>query len=270
MVVHLAEILEVPPRDQNLLLTAAGHAPAYTETPFEDLETIGEVLDFMLAAHEPNLAIVVDRRWDVVRANSAASQFMSKTIPELPAWASPMNVMRLNFHPEGLRLHTVDWEVSAGALLRRLERDVARQPHDAGLHNLLIEVRGYPGVDALPRPAFPEIGDLLVPVTYRIADQELSLFTTISVIGDAHDLHPCRASNRDILACRRGVEPSLGTPPRPNLTLSSGGQRRGRREIELGPDEVVEVVGQDGANNICVGVEDLLFAPARVQRAIPH
>jgi hypothetical protein len=99
-----------------------------------------------------------------------------------------MNVMRLNFHPEGLRLHTVDWEVSAGALLRRLERDVARQPHDAGLHNLLIEVRGYPGVDALPRPAFPEIGDLLVPVTYRIADQELSLFTTISVIGDAHDL----------------------------------------------------------------------------------
>lgn len=61
MVVHLAEILEVPPREQNLLLTAAGHAPAYTETPFEDLEAIREVLDFMLAAHEPNLVRPDDR-----------------------------------------------------------------------------------------------------------------------------------------------------------------------------------------------------------------
>ena len=188
MVVHLADILEVPPREQNLLLTAAGHAPAYTETPFADLEAIGEVLEFMLAAHEPNLAIVVDRRWDVVRANGVARRFMSEVVPELADWASPMNVMRLNFHPEGLRLHTVDWEISAGALLRRLERDAARQPHDVGLHDLLVEIRGYPGVDALSRPALSEIGDLLVPVTYRIAGNEISLFTTISVIGDAHDL----------------------------------------------------------------------------------
>lgn len=188
MVIHLAEILEVPPREQNLLLTAAGHSPAYTETPLEDLDEIGEALDYMLAAHEPHLAIVVDRRWEVIRANSVASRFMSTLFPESPAWATPMNVMRINFHPDGLRQHTVDWESSATRLLRRLERDAAAHPSDSDLQDLLEEVLGYPGVDQLQRGPRPEVGDLVVPITYRVGDDEISLFTTISIIGDAHDL----------------------------------------------------------------------------------
>ena len=188
MVIHLADILDVPPREQNLLLAAAGHSPAYSETALEDLDEIREALDYMLAAHEPHLAMVVDRRWDVVRANSVATRFMSRLFPTPPDWATPMNVMRLNFHPEGLREHTVDWMSSAAALLRRLERDAASHPNDAELGNLLEEVRAYPGVDSLPGTPRPRDGDLLVPVTYRVADDEISLFTTISIIGDAHDL----------------------------------------------------------------------------------
>lgn len=188
MVTHLGEILDVPPREQNLLLTAAGHSPAFTETPLEHLDEIADVLDFMLDAHEPNFAIVVDRRWNVIRANRTAGHLIALLFPTLPDWATPLNVMRLGFHPEGARRHTVDWESSAVALLRRLERDVATYPNDPDLGDLLEEVRSYTGVDSLAHGLRPEPGDLLVPVTYTIQGEEISLFTTISIIGDAHDL----------------------------------------------------------------------------------
>jgi transcriptional regulator with XRE-family HTH domain len=190
MVIHLGEVLTVPPREQNLLLTAAGHAPVFTETPLAELDHIGGVLDFILEAHEPNMAIVVDRRWDLVRANSAAMTFTSKLFPTPPNWLEPpLNVMRLNFHPDGLRRHMVDWELTAAALLSRLERDVAQHPHDRALGELLQEVRGYAEVGRLPtRSAGGRTTDLLVPLTLLIDGEETSLFTTIATIGDAHDL----------------------------------------------------------------------------------
>ncbi len=189
MVIHLGLVLEVSPREQNLLLLAADHAPEFTETPLEDLEHIAGVLDFILQAHEPNIAIIVDRSWNLVRANRAATRFTSILFSEPPNWATPqLNVMRLNFHPEGLRRHMVDWDRTAAALLRRLERDVASHPHDSSLRELLDEVRGYPQVDTLPRRQPRTQRDLLVPVTYAIAGEEVSLFTTIAIIGDAHDL----------------------------------------------------------------------------------
>lgn len=188
MVIHLGLVLDVPAREQNLLLLAADHAPAFDETPLDDLEHIAGVLDFILEAHEPNIAIVVDRGWNLVRANRAATRFTSILFPESPEWAAPrLNVMRLNFHPDGLRRHMVDWERTTAALLRRLERDVASHPHDPDLRALFDEVRAYPQVETLPRQ-LPGAGDLLVPVTYAIHDEEVSLFTTIATIGDAHDL----------------------------------------------------------------------------------
>jgi len=190
MVIHLGQVLDVPPREQNLLLLAAGHAPAFTETPLDELEQIAGVLDFILEAHEPNIAIVVDRQWNLIRANRAATVFISTLFPAPPSWAvPPLNLMRLNFHPDGTRRHMVGWESTAAALLRRLERDVASHPHDRSLRDLLDEVRSYPRVDALPRPGpDPGAGDLLVPATYVIDGEEVSLFTTIAIIGDAHDL----------------------------------------------------------------------------------
>lgn len=190
MVRRLGDLLEIPPREQNLLLTAAGHAPAFAETPLDEMGQITGVLDFMLRAHEPNGAIVVDRQWNVVRANVAATSLVTTLLPEAPAsLLQPLNVMRLNFHPDGLRRHMVCWAETAAALLRRLERDVASYPNDKGLNELLAEVRSYPEVGSLTR-GLPGAGaaDLLVPVTYRIAGEDISLFTTIAIIGDAHDL----------------------------------------------------------------------------------
>jgi transcriptional regulator with XRE-family HTH domain len=191
MVIHLGQVLEVPPREQNLLLTAAGHAPSFTETPLDQLDQISDVLDLMLNAHEPYVAIVVDRQWNIVKANTAAITLVSRLLPEPPAELTgpPLNVMRLSFHPGGHRASMTSWEVTASALLRRLERDVAAYPNDAGLRELLDEVRAYPGVGTLGRVSpGASAGDLLVPVTYRIDGEEISLFTTIAIIGDAHDL----------------------------------------------------------------------------------
>lgn len=190
MVVHLGRILEVPPRELNVLLMSAGLAPAHKETPLEDLEDVTAVLDFIFAAHEPNMAIVVDRRWDVVRANRPASLLTARLLEDPPSWAQPRpNAMRLNFHPDGLRRHMPDWETSAAALLRRLNRDVATYPSDRHLQELAAEVHGYPGVESLPRHPEPAAAeDLLIPITYAIDGETMNLFTTIATIGDAHDL----------------------------------------------------------------------------------
>ena len=190
MVSHLAHVLDVPLREQNILMLAAGHAPAYPETPLAELPAIADVLQFMLDAHEPNMAIVVDRRWNVVASNGAASRFLAWAFPEIPDWLTPPpNIMRLSLHPEGLRTHMAGWRAAGAALLRRLERDAASHPSDGELQRLVAEVRSYPDVDDLDvGRRTPEASDLVLPTTYVIDGTEVSLFTTIAVIGDAHDL----------------------------------------------------------------------------------
>jgi transcriptional regulator with XRE-family HTH domain len=190
MVIHLGHALDVPPREQNLLLLAAGYAPEFGETALDALDHISAMLDAMLQASLPNMAIVVDRRWNVVRANPSATTLLSKLFPQPPSWVQPhLNVMRLNFHPDGMRNHMIDWESTATALLRRLERDAAIHPGDRDLQDLVEEVRGYPSVDSLPRHVrAPAASDLVVPATYVVDGEEISLFTTIAIIGDAHDL----------------------------------------------------------------------------------
>jgi transcriptional regulator with XRE-family HTH domain len=190
MVTHLALVLDVPPREQNLMLVAAGHAPSNTETPLEDLGDVSAVIDTMLEAHMPNMAIVIDRRWNLVRTNAAGALFTSLMFPEPPQWIEPpLNIMRLSLHPEGLRPHMLNWERTAGALLRRLERDAAQHPHDDGLQALLDDVLGYPDVASLRRAdPTPKADELLVAATYVLDGEPISFFTTIARIGDAHDL----------------------------------------------------------------------------------
>ena len=190
MVLHLARALDIPPREQNILLTAAGHAPAFSETALQRLGEFTNALSTMLDGHEPNMAVVVDRRWNIVMSNGAAQRFIAWAIPEPPEWLTPPpNLMQLVFHPDGLRRVMDRWDEPASALLRRLERDAATYPSDDGLRDLLREVRGFPGVAELSAPfgpATPE--DLVLVTTYRVDDGPVSLFTTIATIGDAHDL----------------------------------------------------------------------------------
>ena len=192
MVIHLAIALNVPLRERNAMLTAAGYAAEYTETPITEpaLDQVRGILETVLRSYEPFPAIVVDRGWDVILANEAAVRFTTSMMdPSSPVVAGGMNALKLVLHPDGVKRFIVNWDEVAAAALRRLEHELATRPTDQVLRDLHMEVLDYPDVDRIRRRATqPSPEDLLVPFHYRVNDVELRLFSTIATIGDAHDI----------------------------------------------------------------------------------
>ena len=147
MVLHLAEQLEVPLRERNRLLLAAGYAPIYSQTPLEQLGPIKDALDQLLSSHEPFPAIVVDRAWNVVAANAAIGMLTAGAAPHL--LEPPINALRLTLHPDGMapRIENVgQWRAH---LLRDLETQ-ADATGDAEQAALLQELRALPGPEGEP------------------------------------------------------------------------------------------------------------------------
>jgi hypothetical protein len=189
MVLTLGSALDVSPREQNAMLAAAGFPPAFTETPIDDLPWVRRALDTMLDAHAPNMALVVDGHWDIVASNGPVSRFMDLLFPDprTPSGGRE-NVMRLTFAPDGLRAHMASWERTAAPMLRRLLHDASEHPDDRTLGALVDEVLAYPGVRELASPHRADPDDPLVTARYVVGHAEIALFTTITTIGDAHDL----------------------------------------------------------------------------------
>jgi transcriptional regulator with XRE-family HTH domain len=130
MVLQLAEVLEIPLRQQNLMLTAAGFAPIQAETDLlaPEMAAIRKALDFMLRQQEPYPAIVVDRYWNLLLTNNAATRLLTTFIPPTQLQThflqdGKINLMRAMFHPQGLRPFVVNWEDFSGHLLQRLHRE---------------------------------------------------------------------------------------------------------------------------------------------------
>ena len=191
MVIHLATVLDVPLRDRNRWLASAGFAAIYPERGLDEpaMEQIRHVLELILAAHEPFPAYVIDRAWNLVLSNQAASDLVSRVVDPASAGVFGGNLLRLSLHPDGLRRHLVNWEEAAVALLDRLESEMLERPADPALQDLLDEVRNYPGVAELPPlPAVPSDAGLLIPLHLRIDDSDLKLFTTIATIGAPYDV----------------------------------------------------------------------------------
>ena len=190
LVLHLAEHLDVPLRERNSLLLAAGYAPAYQERSLDDadMDPVREALDLILSGHEPYPAVIVDRHWDLVTANGAAlSLFTTGVAPEL--LEPPVNVYRLGLHPDGLASRVRNMAEYSAHLLTRLQRDVAVSG-DAELAALLEEVRAYPG---LTHPASTMEADpatmLFLPMRFEGPDGvELSFFSTLATFGTALDI----------------------------------------------------------------------------------
>ncbi|MDH3300056.1 MAG: helix-turn-helix transcriptional regulator [Acidimicrobiia bacterium] len=193
MVIHLATVLELPLRDGNGLLAAAGFAPAYSEIDLDASEMAGirTVLTMILEAHLPNPAVVVNRLGDLVDANPAALRLMAAAVPAGSKALEPKpNLHRLVYHPDGIRDRTRNWVELASALLLRLERERNHRPADEALVALVEEMVSYPDVAELrSRPPVPVGSELLVPMVIELDDGgELSLLTTISTIGSPHDV----------------------------------------------------------------------------------
>lgn len=191
MIIHLATELDVPLRERNTWLRAAGYADVYTQHGLDEpaMAQMRHVLETLLAAHQPFPAYVVDRAWNLVMANPAANALTAMLIPPDKAPLFQGNILRLFLHPEGLRSNIDNWREAATTLMHRFERELAERPGDTALLDLLEDIRSYPGVDGLPRrPEPPSGADLLVPIQLRTSAGEMRLLTTIATIGAPYDI----------------------------------------------------------------------------------
>jgi transcriptional regulator with XRE-family HTH domain len=189
MVLRLAEALQVPLRERNALLLAAGYAPLYRETGLEapEVAEARRAVEFILAQQEPYPAIVVDRHWNLLMANAATRRFLGLfPLGEVPA---PPNVLRLLFHPGGLRPFLENWEDVAGRLIQRVHREAAGSPPDAATRALLRELLDYPGVPTRWRtPELDRAPAPLVTIVYRLGGRALRFFSTVTTFGTPQDV----------------------------------------------------------------------------------
>ena len=186
MVLHLAEQLEVPLRERNVILVAAGFAPVFPERALDDpaMAAARRAVDMILTGHEPYPALVVDPRWNLVAANRAVAPLLAGVDPEL--LTEPLNVLKVALHPKGLAGRTVNFAEWRAHALERLRRQVELTA-DPGVIALLEELKTYPAPPAPDRRP-EDYGGVAVPFQLLTDDGVLSFFTTTTVFGTAVDI----------------------------------------------------------------------------------
>jgi hypothetical protein len=190
MVLRLAERLEVPLRERNLLLVAAGYAPVFPERSLQDpaLGAARKVIELVLTGHEPYPALAIDRHWTIVAANNAISPLLAGIEPAL--LRSPVNALRLGLHPEGLAPRIANFAEWRAHLLARLRRQIDITG-DQQLVRLLNEISEYRAVDDVPSDrsfTTAEYADIVVPLRLEMEGNILSLFSMTTVFGTPVDI----------------------------------------------------------------------------------
>jgi transcriptional regulator with XRE-family HTH domain len=188
MVLRLAERLEVPLRERNALLVAAGYAPMYRERPLDDpaLAAARQAVDLILKSHEPYPALAVDRHWNLLAANSMLPHLLAGVDPSL--LQGQVNVLRLSLHPEGLAPKIVNLAQWRNHLFERLRQQI-HATGDATLGALLEELRGYPlpeGADDLHIEG--EHLGVVMPFRFRSSQGVLSFISTTTIFGTPVDV----------------------------------------------------------------------------------
>jgi transcriptional regulator with XRE-family HTH domain len=190
MVLHLAERLEVPLRERNVLLVAAGFAPVFVERSLKDpvLQAARKAVDLVLAGHEPYPALAVDRHWTLLAANGAVGRLIGGAEPAL--LQPPVNVLRLSLHPQGLAPRIANLPEWRAHLLARLRQQI-EVSGDPALAQLLRELSAYP-IPGRSRPGKPDPGQapagVAVPLQLTIEQGTLSLISTTTVFGTPLDI----------------------------------------------------------------------------------
>jgi MmyB-like transcription regulator ligand binding domain len=174
----------VPLRERNVLLVAAGFAPAFQQRPLDDpaLKPARAAIDLVLRAHEPNPALAIDRHWNLVAANRMVAPLLEGVPDRL--LGSPLNVLRLSFHPEALAARTVNLAEWCGHLLERLHRQ-CEATADPELIRLYHDLKAFP-IPARSAPPAPD--SVAIPFKLRLGRQTLSFFSTIMVFGTPVDI----------------------------------------------------------------------------------
>jgi transcriptional regulator with XRE-family HTH domain len=186
MVLRLAERLDVPLRERNVLLVAAGFAPAFPNRPLDDpaLKAARDAIDIVLKAHEPYPALAVDRHWNLVSANRMIAPLLEGIPPDL--LGPSLNVLRLSFHPEGLAARTVNLAEWCAHLLERLHRQ-CEATADPELVKLYNELKAVP-MPARKTPQAPLADSVAIPFRMRLGDDVLSFISTTMIFGTPVDI----------------------------------------------------------------------------------
>ena len=189
MVVRLAGELEVPMRERNALLLAAGYAPIYSERSLDapEMAPVRQALDRFLRAHEPYPAVVVDRHHNLIAANDACDLLLYGVAADL--LKEPANGMRIALHPEGMAPRTLNLAEWSAHLLQRVRRE-AQVTGDPQLARLVDELAAYPGIHFAPPHSDLHPNDIVLPLRLLDLDgeTELAFFSTLSTFGTAIDI----------------------------------------------------------------------------------
>jgi len=183
----LAQALDVPLRERNALLLAAGYAPVYSEAPWnaQEMQGVIRALERGVRQHEPFPAIVMDRHWNVLMTNDAAPRFFNCFI-DMAARKGPRNMLHLMFDPQGMRPFVDEWDSVARSLLQRVHRESVGRVIDDGTARLLDELLAYPDVPrdwktghaSWAAPAMP-----VIPMGFVSGGDVLRYFSMVTSVG---------------------------------------------------------------------------------------
>jgi transcriptional regulator with XRE-family HTH domain len=190
MVLLLANALRVPYRERNALLLAAGYAPIFQESPMADpaLASVRVAVGAILRQQEPYPAVVLNRAWDIVDANESATYFFGRILNGRTP-PDTRNVLRLMFHPDGLRPAVENWDAVAPALIQRAHREAAGGVLDEATRGLLAEILQYPDVPKKWRnPDAATVVVPVLPVSFRLDGTLFNYFSAVTVLGTAQDI----------------------------------------------------------------------------------
>lgn len=187
MLLHLAERLEVPLRERNPMLLAAGFAPVYAERKLDDpaLAAARKAIDMVLKGHEPFPALAIDRHWTLMAANAAVAPLLA-SVADRSLLEGPVNILRLSLHPQGLAPHIANLAEWRDHLLERLHQQITATG-DRILQGLLEELSGYPAPESSSKQPNDYAG-IVVPLELRTAAGLLSFISTTTVFGTPVDV----------------------------------------------------------------------------------
>ncbi len=187
MILHLAEQLQIPMRERNVLLVAAGFAPVFVERSLDDpaLAAMRGAIDLVLEGHKPYPAFAIDRHWQIVSSNSALPQLYEGIAPHL--LARPVNAMRLSLHPDGLAPRITNLPEWRAHLFDRLRQQIDLTA-DPGLVELMEELATYPSGTRAAHGKTDHYSGVIVPFRVATSAGELSFFSTTMIFGTPVDI----------------------------------------------------------------------------------
>lgn len=181
---EIAQALDIPLRDRNTLLLAAGYAPIYSEGAWNgpEMQSVTGALERMLRQHEPFPAVVMDRYWDVLMTNEAAPRFFNCFI-DMAARKTPRNLLHLMFDPNGMRPFIANWEAVAKSLFQRVYRESVGRVIDDRTRALLAALLAYPDVKTEWKNPVELSAMPVIPIGFVRGDQVLSYFSMVTTVG---------------------------------------------------------------------------------------